>query len=64
MEKEKCHYTDSDGNEIDRCISCGVELSPHNFELADTCYGETYVVQILKCKECGMVSFGWHCSEE
>lgn len=60
VNSQPCKITDSDGNEIEKCVSCGVEISPHNFELADTCIGEEYQVQILKCKNCGMLSFGWH----
>lgn len=60
VNSQPCKITDSDGNEIEKCVSCGVEISPHNFELADTCIGEEYQVQILKCKTCGALSFGWH----
>lgn len=60
VNSQPCKITDSDGNEIEKCVACGVEISPHNFELADTCIGEEYQVQILKCKTCGALSFGWH----
>lgn len=60
VNSQPCKITDSDGNEIEKCVACGAEISPHNFELADTCEGEQYIVQILKCKTCGALSFGWH----
>lgn len=64
VNSQTCKITDSDGNEIEKCVACGAEISPHSFELADTCIGEEYQVQILKCKNCGMLSFGWHKAAE
>lgn len=64
VNSQPCKITDSDGNDIEKCVACGAEISPHNFELADTCIGEEYQVQILKCKNCGMLSFGWHKAAE
>ena len=58
-ENKGCTFTDDDGNEITKCIICNKEISPHNFTLEDTCYGDRYCVQILKCKDCGALSFGW-----
>ncbi len=60
VNSQPCKITDDEGNEIEKCVSCGVEISPHSFELDDTCEGEQYIVQILKCKNCGALSFGWH----
>lgn len=60
----ECKFYDNDGNEILDCTYCGIEISPHNFVLEDTCVGEHYVVQVLKCKECGTLSFGYINKEE
>jgi hypothetical protein len=56
--------TDSDGNDIEKCVVCGAEITHHNFTLADECVGDHYFVQILECKDCGTLSFGWWRADE
>lgn len=62
--KVECRLTDSDGNDIEKCVVCGAEITHHNFTLADECVGDHYFVQILECKDCGALSFGWWRAEE
>lgn len=56
----ECHFSDDEGNEITKCIQCGVEISPHNFTLEDECMGDHYKIDVLKCKDCEALSFGWY----
>ncbi len=62
--KVECRLTDSDGNDIEKCVVCGAEITHHNFTLADECVGDHYFVQILECKDCGALSFGWWRADE
>lgn len=56
--RDECGVYDDEGNKVTVC-ACGTEISPHSFEVADECYGETHKVQVLRCKNCGKLSFGW-----
>lgn len=59
LDSEVCRITDSDGNVITQCTVCNIEISPYTFIEAEMLRGEKYTVQILECKKCGAVSFGW-----
>jgi len=57
-QSDECGVYDDEGRKVTVC-ACGTEISPHAFEVADECYGETHKVQVLRCKNCGKLSFGW-----